>query len=107
MDALKSTSPRPYASGVREIPALVTAGQHKEQDDARWATVVARDRTASGQFVYAVSTTGVYCRPGCASRLPRRENVAFFDTPTAARAAGYRPCARCRPDAAATDERIA
>jgi AraC family transcriptional regulator of adaptative response/methylated-DNA-[protein]-cysteine methyltransferase len=48
--------------------------------------------------VYAVATTGVFCRPGCPSRRPRRENVAFFDSPAAARAAGFRPCLRCRPD---------
>ncbi len=67
-------------------------------DDARWAAVCARDRAADGRFVFAVRTTGVYCRPGCASRQPRRENVAFFADGAAARAAGFRPCLRCRPD---------
>ena len=65
--------------------------------EAQWAAVVARDAGAAGRFVYAVRTTGVYCRPACASRLPRRENVSFHLTCEAAEAAGFRPCLRCRP----------
>ena len=65
----------------------------------RWAAVLRRDRAADGEFVYAVATTGVYCRPSCPARRPRRENVAFFDTCEAAQAAGFRACRRCRPDA--------
>ncbi len=65
--------------------------------DSRWAAVVARDATADGQFVYAVKTTGVYCRPGCAARAPRPENVEFHATAAAAEAAGFRACQRCRP----------
>lgn len=59
-------------------------------DDARWQAVQARDAAADGHFVYAVRTTGVYCRPGSKARLPRRENVEFFTTPEAAERAGYR-----------------
>jgi AraC family transcriptional regulator of adaptative response/methylated-DNA-[protein]-cysteine methyltransferase len=59
-----------------------------------------RDRRADGTFVYAVSTTRIYCRPTCPSRRPRRENVAFYATPGDAERAGYRPCRRCRPDTA-------
>lgn len=67
-------------------------------DDAHcWAAVQRRDASYAGAFVYAVQTTGVYCRPGCASRTPRRANVVFFATPAAAAAAGYRPCKRCAP----------
>ena len=62
-----------------------------------WAAVAARDMSADGRFFYAVATTGVYCRPGCASRLPRRENVRFFAEAAAAEVAGFRPCKRCRP----------
>jgi len=69
-------------------------------DEARWQAVVARDKRADGGFWYSVATTGVYCRPGCGARLPRRENVAFYDTQDAAKQAGYRPCKRCRPDEA-------
>jgi len=68
-------------------------------DDARWAAVVARDRAADGAFVLGVRTTGIYCRPSCPARRPRRENVAFFADPAAARAAGFRACLRCEPDA--------
>src|SRR5258706_6994170 len=59
--------------------------------DQRWAAVVARDPAADDKFVYAVKTTGIYCKPSSASRLPKPENVEFFDTAKAAEAAGYRP----------------
>lgn len=65
--------------------------------DPRWQQVAARRATGEA-FVYAVLTTGIFCRPGCASRLPRPENVRFFASAEAARRAGYRPCKRCRPD---------
>lgn len=71
------------------------------QHDARWAAVLARDPAADTRFVYAVKTTGVYCRPSSPSRLPRRENVEFFDTPAAAEAAGYRPSRRAAADRSA------
>src|SRR5206468_4835311 len=70
----------------------------KLNDAARWNAVVGHDRDADGLFVYAVESTGVYCRPSCPSRRPRRDRVSFFDTPGAARSAGFRPCLRCRPD---------
>jgi AraC family transcriptional regulator of adaptative response/methylated-DNA-[protein]-cysteine methyltransferase len=63
-----------------------------------WAAVVAHDASQEGRFFYSVRTTGVYCRPGCASRQPLRKNVAFYETTEAARAAGFRACKRCRPD---------
>lgn len=72
-------------------------------DEARWTAVSGRDRGADGAFVYGVVTTGVYCRPGCASRAPRRANVRFFGTPDEAEAAGLRPCKRCTPRAARAD----
>jgi AraC family transcriptional regulator of adaptative response/methylated-DNA-[protein]-cysteine methyltransferase len=67
-------------------------------DDTRWDAVVAHDRRADGGFVYAVTSTGVYCRPSCPSRRPRRDRVMFFDTTAAAREGGFRACKRCRPD---------
>ena len=70
-----------------------------------WAALASRDTSADGAFVYAVRTTGVYCRPGCASRMPRRENVAFYPDPAAAEAAGFRPCKRCRPNEGSAGER--
>ncbi|AUZ46435.1 bifunctional DNA-binding transcriptional regulator/O6-methylguanine-DNA methyltransferase Ada [Pseudomonas orientalis] len=66
--------------------------------DPRWAAIVARDAKADGLFVYGVKTTGVYCRPSSASRLPRPENIEFFDTPAQAEAAGYRPSRRAAGD---------
>jgi AraC family transcriptional regulator, regulatory protein of adaptative response / methylated-DNA-[protein]-cysteine methyltransferase len=68
-------------------------------DDRCWQAVIARDPRRDGEFFFAVSTTGVYCRPSCAARRPRRENVQFFRTPEAAEQAGYRACLRCRPRA--------
>jgi AraC family transcriptional regulator of adaptative response/methylated-DNA-[protein]-cysteine methyltransferase len=65
--------------------------------DRCWQAVTSRDKTLDGEFVYAVGTTGVYCRPSCASRQPRRENVELFVLPAAAEQHGYRACKRCRP----------
>ena len=67
-------------------------------DEARWAAVLARDPAAHSAFVYAVLTTGVYCRPTCPSRKPRKENALFYDAPEQAAKAGFRPCKRCRPE---------
>lgn len=66
--------------------------------DPRWAAVVAHDAIADGTFFYSVRTTGVYCRPSCASRRARRENVRFHATRDDAEKAGFRPCRRCKPD---------
>jgi AraC family transcriptional regulator of adaptative response/methylated-DNA-[protein]-cysteine methyltransferase len=76
----------------RATKTSATAAQ-KIDPEMAWRKVVARD--ASAQFIYAVTTTGVYCRPGCASRRPLRRNVRFFTTADEARAAGFRPCLRC------------
>jgi AraC family transcriptional regulator of adaptative response/methylated-DNA-[protein]-cysteine methyltransferase len=73
-------------------------------DDARWAAVLARDRASDGRFVTGVLSTGIYCRPSCAARHPRRENVRFFADGAAARTAGLRACRRCLPDDVAADE---
>lgn len=66
--------------------------------DPRWAAVVARDKRADGTFVYSVKTTGVYCRPSCAARVPKSSNVRFHPTPAEAEHAGFRPCRRCKPN---------
>jgi len=68
------------------------------ENDPRWASVVARDRDADGTLYYSVATTGVYCRPSCAARLARPENVSFFATCEEAEKAGFRPCKRCKPN---------
>ncbi|MBL6749781.1 MAG: bifunctional DNA-binding transcriptional regulator/O6-methylguanine-DNA methyltransferase Ada [Nevskia sp.] len=89
------------------MPAANAALAAATQADPRWAAVVARDPAADGTFYYSVRTTGVYCRPSCAARLARPENVRFHDTPQAAAAAGFRPCKRCRPDRPALAEQHA
>lgn len=68
-----------------------------DENEARWRMVVARDADADGKFYYSVRTTGVYCRPSCAARLARRENVSFHASCPDAERAGFRPCKRCRP----------
>jgi AraC family transcriptional regulator of adaptative response/methylated-DNA-[protein]-cysteine methyltransferase len=65
--------------------------------DPRWAALCARERAADGRFVYSVATTGVYCRPSCAARRPRPENVRFHASPDDAERAGFRACRRCHP----------
>lgn len=72
--------------------------------DSRWAKVVARDPQADGSFIYAVKTTGIYCRPSCPSRAAKPQNVEFFPSAKEADAAGYRACKRCHPDGQSTAE---
>ena len=69
-----------------------------QSDDQRWDAVCRCDGAADGAFYYSVKTTGVYCRPSCAARAPRRDNVAFHETCADAERAGFRPCKRCRPN---------
>ncbi len=78
-----------------------------DASDDRWALVSARDRSADGHFVYAVTSTGVFCRPSCPSRRPRRERVRFFASTVAAQQAGFRACLRCRPLEAVVDPWVA
>jgi AraC family transcriptional regulator of adaptative response/methylated-DNA-[protein]-cysteine methyltransferase len=75
------------------------------QDEERWAAVLAKDAQRDGTFVFAVKTTGIYCRPSCPARPAKRQNVAFFDTTVEAAHAGYRACKRCKPDGASQDQR--
>src|SRR5262249_26201412 len=72
--------------------------------DHAWEAVLSRDRCGDGSFVYAVSSTRVYCRPSCPSRRPARNHVTFFDSPQLAESAGYRACMRCRPQSPAGSE---
>ena len=67
-------------------------------DDQRWQSVLARDPNADGEFVFAVRTTGIFCRPSCRARHALRENVSFYANASEALAAGFRPCKRCQPD---------
>jgi len=72
-------------------------------DDPRWARIVARDKAADGHFWYSVSTTGVYCRPSCPSRIANPKNVQIHDSLESAKATGFRPCRRCKPDGASIE----
>jgi AraC family transcriptional regulator of adaptative response/methylated-DNA-[protein]-cysteine methyltransferase len=74
------------------------------QQSVMWQAVLNRDRQYDGEFVFAVRTTGIYCRPSCPARRPRRENVLFFERPAQAEVAGYRPCQRCHPAQTARPE---
>jgi AraC family transcriptional regulator of adaptative response/methylated-DNA-[protein]-cysteine methyltransferase len=85
---------KPYLTEGRTADASTGSGAG---GDARWRAVLSR-ADAGDSFVYAVSTTSIYCRPSCPSKRPRRENVEFFPSAEEAEAAGYRPCKRCRPN---------
>jgi AraC family transcriptional regulator of adaptative response/methylated-DNA-[protein]-cysteine methyltransferase len=74
-------------------------------EDSRWQAVLGRDGASDGKFVFAVSSTGIYCRPSCPSKRPKRENVTFFRRPQEAETAGFRECLRCRPKAIAGNPR--
>ena len=76
-------------------------------DDTRWEALRTRNPKAEGQFVYAVASTGISCRPACPSRLPRPGNVQFFASSAEAERAGFRPCKRCTPDGTPPRERLA
>src|SRR3984885_9229278 len=81
---------------IAQLNSKKTANR-RSGDEVSWNAVVARDSGRDGEFVFAVSSTGVYCRPSCPARRPRRENVTFFSRPDHAEKAGFRACLRCRP----------
>ncbi|HEX2252772.1 MAG TPA: bifunctional DNA-binding transcriptional regulator/O6-methylguanine-DNA methyltransferase Ada [Thermoanaerobaculia bacterium] len=83
-------TPEPAAGRPADVPGIPDA-------EAAWRAVAARDAASDGRFVFAVTTTGIYCRPSCPARRPLRSNVCFFADPAAAEAAGFRACRRCRP----------
>lgn len=84
---------------ISDIPLQMNTANQPKADETRWLAVLSRDTTRDGSFVFAVASTGVYCRPSCPSRRPKRENVTFFSHPTDAERAGFRACLRCRPKA--------
>lgn len=87
------------------MPEMMTEARGRSATvDPRWVAVQTSDAAFDGAFVYAVRTTGVYCRPSCRSRLPKRENVSYFVSPGRAEAAGFRACRRCKPAAATPGE---
>jgi AraC family transcriptional regulator, regulatory protein of adaptative response / methylated-DNA-[protein]-cysteine methyltransferase len=90
---------QPERSDKRMLRTLSGAANRtgRRENGSRWRAVQARDRRADGAFVYAVRSTGIYCRPSCPSRKPGREQVIFFPLPEAAEQKGFRECRRCRP----------
>ena len=102
MTSTNTTFPTPTTNAILaeqsagEMP-VTRSNSIRLTDDQRWNSVVARDSARDGEFVFAVATTGVYCRPSCPARRPRRENVTFFPRPEQAERAGFRACLRCRP----------
>jgi AraC family transcriptional regulator of adaptative response/methylated-DNA-[protein]-cysteine methyltransferase len=91
----------------QRVMTVLTSMQETQRfasDDPRWACVLARDRSADGAFWYSVSTTGIYCRPSCPSRTANPKNVQLYDTLAAAKATGFRPCKRCKPDGRSLEE---
>jgi AraC family transcriptional regulator, regulatory protein of adaptative response / methylated-DNA-[protein]-cysteine methyltransferase len=82
---------------AQQISSRAVAAPLISADDSYWRSVMAHDRSADGTFVYAVRSTGIYCRPSCPSRRPRREQVRFFALPEAAEREGFRACRRCQP----------
>ncbi|MEQ8347891.1 MAG: bifunctional DNA-binding transcriptional regulator/O6-methylguanine-DNA methyltransferase Ada [Sneathiellaceae bacterium] len=96
----ESAKPNAGPAGADPLPEQRHAAEF-------WDAVCARDARYDGIFVYAVATTGVYCPPSCRGRQPRRQNTAFYASPGAAEAAGFRPCRRCARDARAADAEVA
>ena len=86
---------------------MAATSQAYASEAARYRAFAARDTNADGHFIIAVKTTGIYCRPNCPARPPKRENIEFFDDIPSALRAGYRACLRCKPDEAPQGERIA
>jgi AraC family transcriptional regulator, regulatory protein of adaptative response / methylated-DNA-[protein]-cysteine methyltransferase len=84
---------------------MIKMGQY-DSNSSRWQAVVDRDKAAEGCFYYAVVTTGIFCRPGCSSRLPNQGNVEYFETGAEAMRAGFRPCKRCNPTGETKDKEV-
>ena len=85
---------------TRSRPAPPEPDRSTGPDDARYRALCSRDRRFDGRFFTGITSTGIYCRPVCAVRTPRRENCRFFDHAAQAEQAGFRPCLRCRPELA-------
>jgi AraC family transcriptional regulator of adaptative response/methylated-DNA-[protein]-cysteine methyltransferase len=104
LQTMPSSQPSAARSRVNATKKIREEPHNDFRDEARWDAVRSRDAAYDGKFVFAVSSTGVYCRPSCAAKRPRRENVEFFALPEQAEQAGYRACLRCRPKALSGNE---
>ena len=90
---------------MHEDSEMIAIAPWTADPDSFWEKIKNRDGTSAGSFVYAVLTTGIYCRPGCPGRRPNKENVRFFASAEEAKRAGFRPCRRCQPDGASLRDR--
>ncbi|MFN4118244.1 DNA-3-methyladenine glycosylase 2 family protein [Acidovorax sp.] len=90
----------PAPSSSPDFRAALAPAGDSVQDEGRYLAVLARDARFDGRFFTGVTSTGIYCRPVCAVRAPRRENCRFFALAAQAESAGFRPCLRCRPEMA-------
>src|SRR5689334_8780517 len=95
MALLARTNDAPRSDAMATITRL--------DPDTAWAAFMRRDRSWDGRVIGAVHTTGIYCKPSCPARRPKRENVIFYSSAEEARAAGFRPCLRCKPDEVGRD----
>ena len=95
MTVLARSNDAPRSAGMATVTRL--------DPDTAWAAFMRRDRSWDGRIIGAVHTTGIYCKPSCPARRPRRENVTFYSSVEEARAAGFRPCLRCKPDEVGRD----
>ena len=87
------------------MSAIMTEQMHlPDEHETQWQAVLEKNSAFDGEFVYAVSSTGIYCRPSCASRRPRRDRVSFFKLPALAEQSGFRACLRCKPNTAASED---
>jgi len=95
MAALAPLSKQPRSQSMASVTRL--------DPDTAWAAFMRRDRTWDGRVIGAVHTTGIYCKPSCPARRPKRENVTFYLSAAEAKDAGFRPCLRCKPDEVGRD----
>src|SRR3954447_15101748 len=95
MASLAPMFERPRSTVVSNVPRI--------DEDSAWAAFERRDRSWDGRVIGAVTTTGIYCKPSCPARRPKREHVQFYSTGEEARAAGFRSCMRCKPDEVGRD----
>src|SRR5258708_15465236 len=102
---MMTTNPQAGDGRGGDLRAADFQAAELHNNSTRWQAGLARDSASDGKFVFAVSSTGVYCRPSCPAKRPRRENVTFFRRPQEAESGGYRECLRCRPKAVSGNPR--
>src|SRR6476659_3646705 len=91
------------AQAIQEHTSVGVSNVARLDADPAWAAFMRRDRAWDGRVIGAVKTTGIYCKPSCPARRPKREHVEFYTSGEEARAAGYRACLRCKPDEVGRD----